>query len=131
MTGTATTCWQLMVFATCAATSGYFGCKNVELLPFVAKGGGGGGCDNPGLFITEMWNGPPIPPRACNSLDFMKVYLKLGTSMISNHFWIGVGPTMSNGGGGVVRGEDDAADCCRKALYRASRTARIPRQWSG
>ena len=51
MTGTATTCWQLMVFATCAATSGYFGCKNVELLPFVAKGGGGGGCDNPGLFI--------------------------------------------------------------------------------
>ena len=47
--------------------------------------------------------------------------------MISNHFWIGVGPTMSNGGGGVVRGEDDAADCCRKALYRASRTARIPR----
>ena len=70
MTGTATTCWRLMVFATCAATSGYFGCKNVELLPFVAKGGGGGGCDNPGLFITEMLNGPPIPPRACNSLRF-------------------------------------------------------------
>jgi hypothetical protein len=38
------------------------------------------------LFMMEMWNGPPMPPRACKALDFTNVYLKLGTSMVSNHF---------------------------------------------
>ena len=85
VTGTETICSQLMVWATYAATSGCFGCNDEEL-PFERGGGGGGGCVKPGLFMMEMWNGPPMPPRACKALDFTNVYLKLGTSMVSNHF---------------------------------------------
>ena len=85
VTGTETICSQLMVCATYAATSGCFGCNDEEL-PFERGGGGGGGCVKPGLFMMEMWNGPPMQRSACKALDFTNVYLKLGTSMVSNHF---------------------------------------------